>query len=183
MTLEKVPGSIGKFRNTETGEIIEIASWWEVDLFSKEFTIADDRSAYLAGRVPEDFVLSRVLYTFAAGVSPRDREVFKHRGKVSVGNGHDALFSLPAFLFEYSTEAVAEIVRLIQSGNCAAGLEPELKPWVTDAARVAMQGWKLAQPGLFKKDALWEVRLSVEDSCSVQGTIVGLGLARRPRTT
>jgi hypothetical protein len=172
----------GKFLDKTTGKILSVDSWWEVDMFCEEFSFAiDQRSVSLKGQIGSDFVLQRLLYTFAASTSPRDREIFKHHGRVIVYGNNQALVSLPTLLLEYSAEAVAEIVRIIHSGAAVSGLDYDLKLWVSDAARVAMQGWKLAQPGLFKKDAFWEVRISVdaEESCVVQGTIVGLGLARR----
>jgi len=183
MTLEKVPGTVGKFRDTKTGNTFNINSWWEVDLFTQEFTLPmGDSSVRLTGRVQEDFVLSRLLYIFAAGVHPRDREIFRHNGRVIAlcnENEKEPLFSLPALVLEYSTEAVAEIVRLILEGNAVAALTGD-QLQVADAARVVQQGWKIAQPQLFKKDAQWTIQLKCEESCFVQGTFVGLGMAKRP---
>jgi hypothetical protein len=186
MTLEKVPGSVGKFRDTKTGQVFSIDSYWEVDLFSEQFSIpVDGRSAMVQGQVKEDFILQRLLYTFASDVPRHEREVFKHHGRVIVACNDQYVIKLPALVLEYSAEAVAEIVRLIQTGDCSAGVDEQFKPWVTDAARVVMQGWKLSQQQFFRKDSHWSVYLEMDEktaSPGIRGTIVGLGFAKRPAT-
>jgi hypothetical protein len=179
-SLEKVEGVIGKFRNPATGQIYTINDWWEADLLTQRFMIPVDQISpvVLQGRAPSEFVLRQLVYVLDADTRPDDKEEFKHSGRIDIFINGTRATSLPMLLMEYSAEALLEIIQAVKSGEAWAFVDESRAQVGADVWRV-LQGWRLSQPLLFPKDSKWEISIGTNGRCYVEGTITGIGFAKR----